>query len=180
MKGKWLSGDFHQHTYYTDGSTTFDFVMEKNNEYGLDWWANSEHGGSRNRDGNGHLWTDTAYYPTNPILGDVSGTPQVMWRWQSLRDFVYPDIGRPDAMYMISASFPVWNGTSPAMSIAAPPSWPKTRAPSALLSTSSTNRIRTRVERGSSLPYGELVKRNGRTLTKRGKNLRQRTSCRCR
>ncbi len=29
-KGEWLSGDFHQHTYYTDGSTTFDFVMEKN------------------------------------------------------------------------------------------------------------------------------------------------------
>ena len=41
----WLSGDFHQHTLYTDGSTTFDFVMEKNNEFGLDWWANSEHGG---------------------------------------------------------------------------------------------------------------------------------------
>lgn len=36
-KGEWLSGDFHQHTYYTDGSTTFDFVMEKNYEYGLDW-----------------------------------------------------------------------------------------------------------------------------------------------
>ena len=50
---KWLSGDFHQHTYYTDGSTTFDFVMEKSNEFGLDWWANSEHGGERNRDGAG-------------------------------------------------------------------------------------------------------------------------------
>ena len=46
---QWLSGDFHQHTYYTDGSTSFDFVMEKNNAFGLDWWANSEHGGSRNR-----------------------------------------------------------------------------------------------------------------------------------
>ncbi len=48
-KGTWLSGDFHQHTYYTDGSTSFDFVMGQNNEFGLDWWANSEHGGSRNR-----------------------------------------------------------------------------------------------------------------------------------
>ena len=25
-KGEWLSGDFHQHTTYTDGSTSFDFV----------------------------------------------------------------------------------------------------------------------------------------------------------
>ncbi len=98
-KGKWLSGDFHQHTYYTDGSTTFDFVMEKNNQFGLDWWANSEHGGSRNRDGNGHLWTDPTYYPTNPILGDVSGNPQVMWRWQSLRDFAFPGYpGYPGAL----------------------------------------------------------------------------------
>ena len=54
-KGKWMAGDFHQHTYYTDGSNTFDFVMDKNVEFGLDWWANSEHGGSRNRDGNGAL-----------------------------------------------------------------------------------------------------------------------------
>ena len=89
--GKWMSGDFHQHTFYTDGSTTFDFVMEKNNFYGLDWWANSEHGGSRNRDGNGVFW-DT--YNPNPIKGDVvsSGGHQVMWRWQSLSDYVFPDI----------------------------------------------------------------------------------------
>jgi len=91
-KGRWLSGDFHQHTLYTDGSTTFDFVMTKSNEFGLDWWANSEHGGGRNRDGEGHLWTDPFYYHTNPILGDVSGNPQVMWRWQSLRDYVFPQI----------------------------------------------------------------------------------------
>lgn len=88
---EWLSGDFHQHTYYTDGSTAFDFVMEKNNEFGLDWWANSEHGGSRNRDGAGVSWLDAAKYPKNPIRGD---NPEAgnMYRWQSLRDFVYPDI----------------------------------------------------------------------------------------
>ena len=90
-KGEWLSGDFHQHTYYTDGSTTFDFVMEKNYEYGLDWWANSEHGGARNRDGEGISWLNTAKYPENPILGDNPGAGN-MYRWQSLRDFVYPDI----------------------------------------------------------------------------------------
>ena len=99
QNGKWMSGDFHQHTFYTDGSTTFDFAMEKNNFYGLDWWANSEHGGGINRDGEGHLWTDTAYYPTNPILGEKSGTPQVMWRWQSLRDYAFLDILNTRELY---------------------------------------------------------------------------------
>ena len=93
-RGQWLAGDFHQHTYYTDGSTAFDFVMERNYEYGLDWWFNSEHGGGRNRDGQGNNWDNTDVYPTNPILGDVasSGGHQVMWRWQSLAEFVFPDI----------------------------------------------------------------------------------------
>lgn len=93
-EGQWLSGDFHQHTFYTDGSTSFDFVMEKNNQFGLDWWANSEHGGSRNRDGDGNYWDEISNYDPNPILGKVatSGGHQVMWRWQSLRDFAYPDI----------------------------------------------------------------------------------------
>lgn len=94
----WLAGDFHQHTLYTDGSTTFDFVMEKNNEFGLDWWANSEHGGARNRDGEGVSWLDTSKYPVNPILGDFP-EKGYMYRWQSLRDFVYPDIERNRAIY---------------------------------------------------------------------------------
>jgi hypothetical protein len=95
----WLSGDFHQHTYYTDGSTPFDFVMEKSNEYGLDWWTNSEHGGGRNRNGDGMFW-DTLNPPVT-ILGNVasSGGHRVMWRWQSLRDFVFPDILRTRDLY---------------------------------------------------------------------------------
>jgi hypothetical protein len=101
LKGQWLSGDFHQHTYYTDGSTSFDFVMEKSNEYGLDWWANSEHGGERNRDGNGMFWDDRTIYPSNPIIGayELSGGHQEMWRWQSLRDFVFPDVQAARALY---------------------------------------------------------------------------------
>ena len=39
---QWLSGDFHQHTFYTDGSTAFDFAMRQSDTFGLDWWANSE------------------------------------------------------------------------------------------------------------------------------------------
>jgi len=92
--GEYRAGDFHQHSLYTDGSNPFMQVMQENANYGLDWWANSEHGGERNRDGNGNYWDDPAVYPVNPILGDVefSGGHQEMWRWQSLRDFVYPDI----------------------------------------------------------------------------------------
>ncbi len=98
---QWLSGDFHQHTYYTDGSTTFDFVMEQNVIFGLDWWANSEHGGERNRDGNGNHWDDPAIYPENPILGayELSRGHQEMWRWQSLRDYVFPDVLRFRGLY---------------------------------------------------------------------------------
>lgn len=92
--GKWLAGDFHQHS-----STSFDFVMEKNNFYGLDWWANSEHGGSRNRNGEGLFW-DTLNPPVT-ILGayELSAGHRVLWRWQSLRDFVFPDILEARALY---------------------------------------------------------------------------------
>lgn len=100
-QGEYLPGDFHQHTYYTDGSHIFMEHMAQNANYGLQWWANSEHGGERNRDGNGHYWDDTAYYPVNPILGDIeySGGHQEMWRWQSLRDYVYPEILEARALY---------------------------------------------------------------------------------
>ena len=101
VASKWMSGDFHQHTLYTDGSTDFPFVMQKNYEYGLDWWANSEHGGGRVTDGQGKYWDDDTAYPKNPIQGDVatSSGHQVMWRWQSVRDFAYADILKARSTY---------------------------------------------------------------------------------
>lgn len=96
LSGEYLPGDFHQHTLYTDGSYPFMQVMEENGNYGLSWWANSEHGGERWRDGNGNFWDDPAVYPVNPIdpasWYEESGGHQEMWRWQSLRDFVFPDV----------------------------------------------------------------------------------------
>jgi hypothetical protein len=96
-KYEYLPGDFHQHTLYTDGATPF-FTQAQKNDMRLDWWANSEHGGGINRDGDGIFW-DT--YSINPILGDqeMSDDHQVMWRWQSLRDFAYPDILTARWMY---------------------------------------------------------------------------------
>ena len=45
-QGQYVVGDFHQHSSYTDGSWTIGATMRKNVQYGLDWWANSEHGGA--------------------------------------------------------------------------------------------------------------------------------------
>lgn len=90
-KYDYQSGDFHQHSLYTDGGRPFFEIMRQNAFSGLGWWANSEHGGERNRDGVGDYWDE---YQENPILGDYeeSGGHQEMWRWQSLRDYVYPDL----------------------------------------------------------------------------------------
>jgi hypothetical protein len=164
-KGAWLSGDFHQHTLYTDGSTPFDFVMSKNAEFGLDWWANSEHGGGRNRDGNGAYWDDASVYPVNPILGDLaaSGGHQVMWRWQSLRDFVFGDVQvaretYPDKAILSGLEWNVPGHEHCSTGIVA-------RDPSALsafeytFDQSDNDTSRT----GEVTPYGTLEKRNGRT-----------------
>ena len=102
---KWLSGDFHQHTYFTDGSWTMNDldatgqpvtsamplplppgykqgVVPTGYRFGLDFQANSEHGGRFGRDGFGKNWTT---YSPNPIIGDGAGaTAANMWRWQSL------------------------------------------------------------------------------------------------
>jgi hypothetical protein len=151
--GKWMTGDWHQHTFFTDGTNfmgdveidystmppTFKIIHKYTNaapnftpvregasgkneykggmtqgfRYGLDFQANSEHGGNRgSRDGFGRLWRDTAFYPMGtsaiPLLGDA-GTynngcsyltvdsagcanlsiplPPVMWRWQELANY---------------------------------------------------------------------------------------------
>lgn len=161
-KGKWLAGDFHQHTLYTDGSTAFDFVMSKNNEFGLDWWANSEHGGARNRDGVGINWLNTAKYPVNPILGDFP-EKGYMYRWQSLRDFVYPDILRNRMLYPDNkiASGVEWNVPGHehsstgivAEDAAAISAWEY------MFDASDDDTSRN----GEVTPYGVLVKQNGKT-----------------
>ena len=63
-KGQYIAIDFHQHTTYTDGSNPIATVMSKNEEFGLDWWANSEHGGVRSTDGFGPI---LAGPPSEPL-----------------------------------------------------------------------------------------------------------------
>ncbi|MFZ0789517.1 MAG: hypothetical protein WAM94_07830 [Chromatiaceae bacterium] len=157
-----MSGDFHQHTYYTDGSTTFDFVMEKSNEYGLDWWANSEHGGNRNRNGDGDYWE--ALDPPVTILGNVafSGGHQVMWRWQSLRDVVFPDILDARALYPLNRVFSglEWNvpGHEHCSTAIVGEDASAIRAFEHQFDKSDTDTSRN----GEDTPYGTLTKQNGR------------------
>jgi hypothetical protein len=159
--GRWQSGDFHQHSLYTDGSTSFDFEMSMDNKFGLDWWANSEHGGTSGTDGNGHKWTDTAFYPVNPIKGD--GAHTAMWRWQVLAEYVWPDVLRNRALYPDRRIFNglEWNvpghehcstgivGKGPAAISAFEFTFDK--------SDNDTSRV------GEVTPYGTLEKTNGST-----------------
>jgi len=98
---RWMTGDFHQHSYFTDGSHPMNDldaegvpatsaravpwrkgVMPEGFRNGLDFQANSEHGGIRNRDGFGNNWNS---YVPSPVIGDgASPTQTNMWRWQSL------------------------------------------------------------------------------------------------
>ena len=106
----YVAGDFHQHTTFTDGSTSLDYQMARNNQFGLDWWANSECGGAYNRDGRqsgtgADPLNQTVYLDQLPgvtIFGNnltVSGGHTNMWRWQSLRDYSFPALTNARAAY---------------------------------------------------------------------------------
>lgn len=88
-----MAGDFHQHTYFTDGSHPLRTVYANGVKYGLTWQTNSEHGGRGARNGDGQPW-DAAI----TLLGDPLPDPRkkdalpAMWRWQMLRDFAFPAI----------------------------------------------------------------------------------------
>ncbi|MDP4209982.1 MAG: hypothetical protein Q8928_14305 [Bacteroidota bacterium] len=110
--GTYITGDFHQHTTYTDGSWSIGYVMAKNNSYNLDFWVNSEHGGGFTTNGaaSGTDKNTTKYwdqYTPNPILGTVvmSGAHQVMWRWQCIRDSSFKQVLAARALYSSKVIF---------------------------------------------------------------------------
>ncbi|MEE4112586.1 MAG: hypothetical protein V2I40_07195, partial [Desulfobacteraceae bacterium] len=102
----YIAGDFHNHTTGSDGSTSIQrLTYESVDTYGLDWFAQSGHGGSFSRDlrlddfnyncdadGQGNSWENTV--GIDNFRGDPTGTgycgAQDMWRWQSLQEFAYP------------------------------------------------------------------------------------------
>jgi len=113
--GKYVSGDFHNHTTCSDGSISMQKLVKKvtdkvDTPWGLDWFVQAGHGGNGNR--NCTLVEDatlsTPAYPytagTGPtttwansigaanIKGDNGGVGGNgnMWRWQSIQEFQYP------------------------------------------------------------------------------------------
>ncbi len=71
--GDYLAGDFHTHTYLTDGERRqTEVVYNAFDKYGLDWMANSEHGGLFGRD----------------ALGQPFAAPK--YRWETLKTYSFP------------------------------------------------------------------------------------------
>ncbi|CAH0349398.1 hypothetical protein [Aquabacterium sp. CECT 9606] len=115
VSGKYVAGDFHNHTTCSDGSISMQKLIKKSTEksagnFGLDWFVQAGHGGNGNR--NCTLVEDaTLETPAYPFVsgsgptttwansigaanikgvgGGVGGTGN-MWRWQSLQEFQYP------------------------------------------------------------------------------------------
>jgi len=80
--GRWVSGDIHNHTYLTDGSSAFtDVVRNGFSVYGLDYLANSEHGGTSAKDPGGLSFV----------------TP--VWRWITLSNYSFPTVLDARATY---------------------------------------------------------------------------------
>jgi hypothetical protein len=93
--GEYVAGDFHQHTTYSGGDYSIGHVMEASDKYGLDWWANSDHGGTREFWGKASgddLGTRVTWECAGiKLLGD-HGEEGYMWRWQSLKYYNFQDI----------------------------------------------------------------------------------------
>ena len=110
--GQYLSGDFHNHTTCSDGSTSVKTLTRKSLEY-LDWFIHVGHSGrgsrncnvsdflylNRDSEFNRGLWVNSLPNGAADIKGDLTtetmrtGTQvQAMWRWQSLQEYNFASI----------------------------------------------------------------------------------------
>ncbi len=117
VPGKYLAGDFHNHSTCSDGAVSMQKKVKKSMDrtadtpWGLDWFVQAGHGGTGNR--NCTLPEDPAFatpaYPftgqgpqttwenSSPAVvpkGNASGTSpnRNMWRWQAIQEFQYPQL----------------------------------------------------------------------------------------
>ncbi len=115
VPGKYLAGDFHNHSTCSDGAVSLQKMVKKSmpgsadTPWGLDWFVQAGHGGSGNR--NCTLPEDASFatpaYPftgqgpqttwesTSPAIspkGNSSGSSpnKNMWRWQAIQEYQYP------------------------------------------------------------------------------------------
>jgi len=109
--GKYLSGDFHNHTTCSDGSTSVKTLTRESLSY-LDWFIHVGHSGNGARNCNisdffyfsfsapkhPGLWVNSLENGAADIKGDPAFTEiggeeiQEMWRWQSLQEYNLPPI----------------------------------------------------------------------------------------
>ncbi|MFG6460986.1 hypothetical protein ACG04Q_05330 [Roseateles sp. DXS20W] len=111
--GKYVSGDFHNHTTCSDGAISMQKLVKKvtdkttDSPWGLDWFVQAGHGGNGNRnctlvedaslstpaypfvEGKGPTTTWANSIGAAAIKGNNTGGT-TMWRWQSLQEFQYP------------------------------------------------------------------------------------------
>jgi hypothetical protein len=111
--GKYVAGDFHNHTTCSDGSISMQKLVKKSTDtvdtpWGLDWFVQAGHGGNGNRNctlvedatlstpaypytGSGPTTTWTASIGAANLKGDGGGVGGNgnMWRWQSIQEYQY-------------------------------------------------------------------------------------------
>jgi hypothetical protein len=106
--GKYVVGDFHNHTTCSDGSLSMQKLVKKSTTtWGLDWFVQAGHGGNGARNCTltedaslatpGYAFTNQGPTTTwansigiSALKGDNVATTGAMWRWQSLQSFQYP------------------------------------------------------------------------------------------
>jgi hypothetical protein len=116
--GHYLTGDFHNHTPFSDGTAAVPLLVGKAMQ-NLDWFAQSGHGGAFARDGR---YSDPEYDGSGSgegkFLDDTVGAANFkgidagtqyghksMWRWQSLQDYLYPVTWQNS----ITSQKPIWS-----------------------------------------------------------------------
>jgi hypothetical protein len=111
--GKYVAGDFHNHTTCSDGSISMQKLVKKATDtaetpWGLDWFVQAGHGGNGNRNCTlvEDATLDTPAYPLtsqgptttwqNSVpavapkgLASGAAPSQNMWRWQSIQEYQY-------------------------------------------------------------------------------------------
>jgi len=117
--GKYVAGDFHNHTTCSDGSISMQKLIKKATDkvdtaWGLDWFVQAGHGGNGFRNctlvedatldspaypfvsgkGPTTTWDQSGVTPKGDVVveGATSAVPGAhdMWRWQSIQEFQYP------------------------------------------------------------------------------------------
>lgn len=97
--GGWIAGDFHEHTFFTDGGYSMDSLFHRGfTMYGLSFMANSEHGGTSDQNFDGTYWQDIPNITFKGLPVEKDGM-KLMWRWQTLLEFSYPHLNDQRSTY---------------------------------------------------------------------------------